>query len=149
MLVQSYDVVNFTLGDPVIVLAAFRYGAVPTEAHLQPEWYFNGAQYLASTEATLRDHFPVLDYHIEAPVLFDSGYYELILKYPFKEILTNFQCSLEYGSWYADFMSSVGFEDDYLIADTATIEVRYNGMQYKYTVKSFHVPVGTISKCSQ
>ena len=149
ILSQSYDVQNYTLGEPWLALSALRFGAIPSESLLESEWYFNGAQYISSSKLTLRDSYPVYDLTIEYPVLFDSGYYELILKFPFEEILRNMGCSREYGSRYLEFFQSddfLGFQNGYFIADTATIEIRYTG---KVTPISQYSSITIIIICIQ
>ena len=122
--------INYTLAEPLVVVTALRSASIPTESNLLPEWYFNGAQYLGLSEITLRDNFPIHNIALNYPVLFDSGYYELVLKYPFESIFENSGCSSKHGSSYLEFLWSaefLGFEEGYLVLDTATIEVRYNG----------------------
>ncbi len=131
LLDQDYDVHNFTFGETLLRLTAGRSGAIPSEQQLQPEWYFNGAQYLSSPELTLRDHSPFYDFVLQYPVLFDSGFYELVLKFPFEDLMTSLGCSREYGSRYLEFLQSeefMGFDNNYFLVDTAVIEVQYNGM---------------------
>ena len=127
---QEYPLWNFTLGDAFLLLIATRSGTIPTEHALVADWYFNGNQFVHRSALNLQDTNPYYGYPILNPVIFDSGYYELVLYYPFEDAMHNFQCSREYGYRYLEFLQSdefIGLHDNNFVVDTALLELRYTG----------------------